>query len=89
MSLVTNVILCCGLRDKHLVSSLPIDFSDIGKHFGGPKNCEAGVFGCAANYLQYEQLIDAVHALEWEQPLELQVIIKDQEDQRFSFLTGI
>ena len=89
MSLVTNVILCCGLRDKHLVLKLPIYFNDIGEHFGGPKNCEAGVFGCAANYLNYEELIDAIHEIDWEQPTELQVLVKGQEDEQFSFLTGI
>lgn len=84
MSLVTNVLLLCGLREREKIAELLIAFMDIGEHFGGPKRAEAGVFGCAANYLDEDGFLAAIKATRWERPECVQVFVERQEEMIFT-----
>jgi hypothetical protein len=84
MSLVTNVLLLCGLREREKMAELSLDFTDIGQFFGGPKRAEAGVWGCAANYLDEERFLSRVKATQWEQPEYVQVFVQRQEEMTFT-----
>jgi len=84
MSVVTNIILCCSLRDQKFVDQLSLDFNDIGAHFGGPKHCEAGVYGCAANYLDEDEFRVELAFVPWEYPERVRVFMQRQEEDFFT-----
>jgi hypothetical protein len=84
VSMVTNFILTCGLRDKGHVTALPVAFGDLRDLFGGPKNVEAGVFGYAANYLNEAELLAALGMVEWEHPERVRVFVQRHEEDVFT-----
>jgi len=60
------------------------DFECIDKYAGGNKSMEAMVYGYAANYYSPKRLMKAVVDIKWALPEEVQLFVKDQEDDIFA-----
>lgn len=97
MSLVTNIILLCGLSEEvggedqfPAVDALNSWLLEHGQHAGlrhlnghegGHKAWEADVFGGAFNHLALDEFMAEVAATKWERPEAVQVLYKRQDDE--------
>lgn len=55
--------------------------------YGGSKFIEANIFIGAYNYLEIEKLIDFMkHQVQWQDPYVVQIIFKQQEDEKFQIV---
>lgn len=52
--------------------------------YGGPKRMEATFFGAAFNYVPPSDVVAAVANASWEMPDLVQLLLKDQEDERWT-----
>ncbi|WP_027394089.1 hypothetical protein [Aquimarina latercula] len=102
MSEVTNLILTCSTGEKEkLILSKINQFKMDNKLFkivsindktlpdawyGGTKYMECNIFIGAYNYLNLEKLIDNLKSIEWEDPEDVQLIIKQQNDDHFRII---
>ena len=59
-------------------------FVDVGHHAGGYKAFEANLYAFAANQMPTEEILEKIQALQWEIPEEVQVWIKDENDDLFT-----
>lgn len=100
MSYVTNVILNVGLQGKSKIDEVNKFFEDTERNvgfvyvddkekvpngwYGGTKYLEVDIAIGAFNYLDLEGLKIHMHEMEWESPEDVQLLICDQEENRFS-----
>ena len=93
MSLVTNIILITGISDEIGIGELnrkfqqgtifsEIDDSKI--DYAGEKFIEAGIYLGAFNYLDLEELIKTIENTRWEYPKDVQLFVKEDNEDRFS-----
>ncbi len=65
-----------------------IDSTDLPKGwYGGSKYFEARIYLGAFNHLNFEEFMDHIKSLPWEDREDLQVIVKEQEDFRFKIIS--
>lgn len=100
MSVVTNLILHIGIsedeeerikdvnkffEDKNGLVSL--DDSKIPRGwYGGSKMLECNLYIGAFNYLDLDEFIKHCKNIKWEYPDEIQIIVKEQEDDLFRII---
>lgn len=98
MSYVTNVILSMGMEGEKLEQvnkffdgnqkgfvscddeSLPRGW------YGGSKMLEIDIAVGAFNYLSIDELVEHLKTIEWQEPEEIQLLICDKDDNRFSIV---
>lgn len=97
MSLVNNCILSfniCEDEDEKIVKinsffnhkgfvSVDVDFLPCG-WYGGTKMLETPLFIAAFNYFSEDEFLNYLKTLDWRYPKDVQLIIKRQDDDRFS-----
>jgi protein associated with RNAse G/E len=100
MSVVTNLILHIGIledeedRIKDVnefwedgIGLVSFDSSDLPRGwYGGTKMLEANLYVGAFNYLDLDEFITHLEKIRWEYPEEVQVIVKEQEDDLFRII---
>ncbi len=100
MSYVSNVILSFSIMEncskrvddvesyfKNLETRGFVDISESSSAvYGGTKCLETPLLVGAFNYLNFEDFTSHLQAIQWESPEDVQLIVKDQEDERFSMI---
>lgn len=95
MSTVTDIILICGTSadqdnarrfgealDLHSVSKgKPL--AQVDEHAGGSHAIQADVWMGAYNYLDEEEALKVFYSLVWEDPNEIQLLMKYEDWDRF------
>jgi len=98
MSRVMNVILTTGCgetpdRIAALNGILWLNSSTRGfaplpashsSYIGGTKAMECDVYLAAFNYLPLAAVVRAMHATRWNEPEQVQLFVKDEDDRRFT-----
>jgi hypothetical protein len=96
MSWVTNIILSTSILDADKSADLNAAIRQPYKDpfgalmvisrddAGGDKQLEATIYLAAFNRLNLERFLTAVRAVPWDDPEELQLFIKGEDDERFS-----
>lgn len=59
----------------------------VSQFAGGNKRMEVDVFLCAVNNLDVKEFLDAVKAVQWEMPERVQVLLKNENDEKFNDIT--
>lgn len=54
--------------------------------YGGTKVLEAEVYVGAFSHLGLEDLVAHLRALDWEEPRAVQLLVKSEEDERFTLI---
>jgi hypothetical protein len=96
MSYVTNIILHLPICEEEKIEEVNKFFDekekglvslDDGKlphgWYGGSKMLEANLYAGAFNYLSLEELMEYLRKIDWENPEEVQVMVKEQNDEVF------
>ena len=79
MSVVTNIIIAFSASEN--------EDSKLQKGwYGGTKNLEVNIFIGAYNHLNLNDLIQHMSTIDWEEPEDVQVIVKEQNDDRFRII---
>lgn len=100
MSVVTNIILTCGLSEEDGEDVFPAvneinawlrergkgELTHLNGNEGGRKAWEVDVFGGAFNWLPIDEFIQAVSAANWQNRDKVQLFIKGQYDEVFGLL---
>ena len=86
MSTVTNVIILGGVDETGPTQLTDFPFIQVDGLTVGSKAMEANVWIGAFNYLDIVNFIDALNKVKWDYPEEVQLLIKEQEDEKFSQL---
>ena len=60
--------------------------NELGKHFGGAKKCLHGVAGVSINGMYIEGFIEFIRTCPWRCPENVQILIKDEHDEKFVFI---
>jgi hypothetical protein len=96
MSWVTNIILSTSILDADKSADLN---AAIHRHYkdpfgalmvisrddaGGDKELEATIYLAAFNGFDLDRFLVAIRAVLWDDPEELQLFIKDEDDEHFS-----
>ncbi len=95
MSYVTNVVVttACGdliVYDEDEQTSAPPAMEPLGLRRvpeelpGGSKGMECEVYLGGFNYLQVDEMLNAVLSIEWEFRDQVQVFVRDQHDEKFT-----
>jgi hypothetical protein len=97
MSRVMNVILThgCGEYDELRIAEVNsalvdshVPFARIPASYsasvGGEKNMECTVYLAAFNYMPLDRLVAAIRAAKWRDPDDVQLFVKDEDEQRFT-----
>ena len=87
MSHVTNVILLTEIEESmgnfkpilDMIALLQVD-----AFAGGGNAMECDVYAGAFNCLEIDKLLEAFHSCTWENPESVQLLIRDQHDERFA-----
>jgi len=53
-------------------------------HAGGNKGMQCDVFMSAINHMDIEAFVAWFHGIEWERPESVQLLVKDEHDDRFT-----
>lgn len=72
----------CEGDDRGLGWPRPVD-----EVSGGTKHLETGLYAWGANYLAFDEFMEAVRTAPWRRPARVQVIVKGQEDDVFTTYT--
>ena len=99
MSRVTNLILTCSLgeREKYIISQInkfKINGNSLGivsinddklpkGWYGGTKYMECNIFIGAFNYIDLRKFVEHLKSIKWEDPEDVQLIIREQDDFGF------
>lgn len=92
MSIVTNIIVTCSLGEEENIVCLCNWFMNEGhgrpviasEHESGPKVLECEVIVNACNYINIDEFVRLVRCIiSWKYPDEVQIFIKEQEDNIF------
>lgn len=92
MSHIVNVIVITSVDDasqgmsllnKYIVNECRSEFVKA-SHYVFGRNMECDIFIAAANYLKIPYFIEFFYHIQWQYPDEVQLMIKDQDDLRFS-----
>lgn len=102
MSEVTNLILTCSLGEKEEfvlsqinkfeINNKPFKMISINDKklpsawYGGTKYMECCIFMGAYNYLNLNEFIDHLKSIEWEDPEDVQLIVRNQNEDRFKIV---
>jgi len=102
MSEVTNVIIAFGVAEKKVEKIEQLQFvGSNGRSFnivsvdddslpngwyGGSKYLETNICIGSYNYLNLDELINHIKSLCWEDPEDVQLIVKEQHDFRFRLI---
>ena len=99
MSLVTNTILTFSILEyeKDRINDVNKFFEESGfvscddeslpiGWYGGTKMLETNVAIGAFNYLELEEFIEHLRNIKWEEPQNVQIIVKEQNDEKFRLL---
>ncbi|MEL6559483.1 MAG: hypothetical protein AAFQ94_14935 [Bacteroidota bacterium] len=102
MSVVTNVIIAFSaseneaerLNDIHKFQYnnqpfriVSVNDSKLQKGwYGGTKYLETNILIGAYNHLNLKDLIQHMSTIDWEEPEDVQVIVKEQNDDRFRII---
>ena len=100
MSYVTNLILHIGIledRDQRIEEvnqyfqkddTKPLIFIEAPDRdwYGGDKYLECYLYVGAYNYLHLDGFIEHLKSLTWQEPESLQLIVKEQEDDKFRII---
>ena len=54
--------------------------------YGGSKYLEASVYAGAFNQLPLDSLIEHLRSIEWEEPQCVQLLVQEQDDERFRLI---
>lgn len=54
------------------------------EYVGGEKHLECDIYLAAFNYMQLEHLIAAVRSAQWNDPEQVQVFAKDEDEELFT-----
>lgn len=54
--------------------------------YGGTKYMECCIFMGAYNYLNLNEFIDHLKSIEWEDPEDVQLIVRNQNEDRFKIV---
>lgn len=99
MSYVTNVMLNTPTLDRQIAKRFAEEtwqdsqgsrlrsLTDIGPPsdmWGGTKHVEADLWGGAFNYLNLDDLLTEIAAVDWQFPDEVQVFVLDEGDDRWT-----
>ena len=57
--------------------------------YGGSKYLEASVYAGAFNQLPLDSLIEHLRSIEWEEPHCIQLLVHEQDDERFRLINVI
>ncbi len=101
MSHVTNLVLSIGVDDRCYgkINQVNQFFREIEKGliscddpslprkwYGGTKMLETNLYIGAFNHLDIPALLGHLRSIAWESPSEVQLLIKDQNDERFRLI---
>lgn len=100
MSVVTNLFITCSAsedEDKlkpalslYLHQGKPFRIgllNDLPRYvYGGTKNIEATIFFGVYNHLDLQSLVNHLRTIQWENPEDVQVILKEQHDFKFRII---
>ncbi|WP_127559269.1 hypothetical protein [Saccharospirillum alexandrii] len=67
------------LRKNYQGSSL----AKVDGHGGGRKRMSCDIFMAAIDYLNKEELLEQFHAIEWQRPEQVQLLLKGSKDNVF------
>lgn len=89
MSNVTTVTVICGdfepdeirARLDNILAEQESEarFKRVDEYYGGNKNAQCYVFGCAINYLDVDHFVRGALSLPWENPEELMIVVQPEE----------
>lgn len=65
---------------------VPIDSENRNGWYGGTKFLECNLFIGAYNHLDLDDFIKHLRALKWTSPEDLQIIVKEQNDDKFRII---
>lgn len=102
MSLVTNVVFSYSIgEDDDIIKQVNRYFTDnplIGLvscddmnrtplgWYGGTKMLETPLFIGSFNYLNLPDLLDHLRTIDWKYPEDVQLIVQEQDDNRFRII---
>lgn len=94
MSNVTNAILTHVVWDEEASKELSIAleragitsgrFTQVDQNAEGPKSMEVAVYVAAFNHLDERALLEAIRSVRWEEPANVQLLLRRQEEDRFT-----
>lgn len=58
-------------------------FNKVSQYAGGNRNMECDIFICAIGCVDINELIGMIKSINWEFPKEVQLMIKNEDDNRF------
>lgn len=85
MSHVTNILLLTA-REDHDARLIELGFQKVDGYAGGNKSMESDVWAAAFNHFDLDVLMAELRDIQWEYPEEVQLLVKDEHDERFSEL---
>jgi hypothetical protein len=99
MTDITNVILMTSIDDgawmesdhgnadilyEYLRNNYQGDsLAKVDEHGGGRKRMSCDIFMAAIDYLNKEKLLKKFHAIDWQQPEQVQLLLKGSKDNVF------
>lgn len=100
MSIVTNLFIACsaGENAEELKSALALYLhqgkpfhigllNDLPRYlYGGTKNIEAIIFFGVYNHLDLQSLINHRRTIQWHNPEDVTIIVKEQNDFKFRII---
>jgi hypothetical protein len=100
MSVVTNVILTAGCEIDGVLGQLNSNLESLGvkggfvqvdQHAGNEKsvrNMECNVYVAAFNYTSTQLILDAVRAVAWRYPNQVQLLVRRQDEELFQMASS-
>jgi len=87
MSYVANYILkvgCCEADVDLNSAHLGLIFRQVDQFTGGPKDFEADLYLATTNGRDVDEVITKFKKLIWQSPEDVQLMVQDQEEDRFT-----
>src|SRR5207248_2295532 len=75
-----------ALRDYCPVAFVSVNTPQDGAWYGGTKYLECGMALGALNYVPVDAICAAIRGVRWETPEAVQLIVKEEHDDRFRFV---
>lgn len=92
MSYVTNIIVSTSILDEEKMADINTllfqqhggaDLLPVREEAGGNKFLEATVYLAAYKQFDLDKCISSLRLIKWEDPAELQLFVKGEDDERF------
>lgn len=59
---------------------------DVDEVAGGKKHLETKLYTAAFNYLNLDEFVSFIRGLKWNEPDNVQILVKEQGDDKFRFV---